>query len=87
MSLYIITSESHTTFSAKNRKNKKIFCFSENGNKLAVNWQCFAISLAFHICYDIHAPSSVTVLLSKLHVFLLSHFGLRGGIILYPKRR
>lgn len=54
---------------------------------MAVNWQCFAISLAFHMCYDIHAPSSVTVLLSKFHIFLLSHFGHRGGIILYIKER
>ena len=52
---------------------------------MAVNWQCFAISLAFHICYDIHAPSSATVLLSNFHIFLLSHFGIRGGIIFYKK--
>ena len=85
MSLYIITSESHTTFSAKTWKKLKFSRFSKNGSEMAVNWQCFAISLAFHICYDIHAPSSATVLLSNFHIFLLSHFGIRGGIIFYKK--
>lgn len=51
---------------------------------MAVNWQCFAISLAFYMCYDVHAPSSVTVLTSKFHISSPSHFGLfQSGTILY----
>lgn len=51
---------------------------------MALNWQCFAISLAFYMCYDIHAPSIATMLMSKFHFFLLSHFGLfQSGTILY----
>ena len=62
----------------------EIISFLEFGSELALNWQCFAISLAFYMCYDIHAPSSVTVLTSKFHIFLLSHFGLfQSGTILY----
>ena len=49
-------------FSATNRKKVKNFSFYQIGIKLALHWQCFAISLAFHMCYDIHAPSSTHVL-------------------------